>query len=144
MTAREHANAQLKALSDFAGLAPLALDENDAALADIHGLLFAFAYSDEAEELASCVYIGPPPVGDKREDFLREVMEGNYAWAGTDGGILGLDPDTGMICLSRRYSPDNASDQDFIEKIARQASLAEYWKKRLVPEQPLPADATRA
>lgn len=143
MNTREHANALLKALSDFTGMEPLALDENDAALADINGVLFVFAYSDEAEELASCVYVGRPPAGNKRAEVLREVMEGNYAWAGTDGGILGLDPDTGMICLCRRYAPDNANPQDFIEKVARQTALAEYWKKRLAPEQSLPADAAR-
>ena len=144
MTTRDQADKLLTALSGYMEAAPLRLDERDAAFLEILDAVFAFAFSEESEELAACAYIGILPAGGRREEALRALMEGNYAWAGTGGGILGLEADSGLVCLSQRFRPDRESAPGFIEKIARQAGLAQYWRKRLEPEQTISATAMRA
>lgn len=143
MTTRDHTDALLAALFEYMAADPPRLDENDAAFVEILDFVFAFAFSEETGELASCAYIGMP-VEDRREEALRELMQGNYAWSGTGGGILGLDADSGLVCLSQRFFPGRETPASFIEKIARQAGLARYWRKRLEPEQTVSAAAMRA
>jgi hypothetical protein len=119
----------------------LHLGMEGAVSAEILGSLFTFNFSEETEELVSCACIGALPADAKREEILCDFMQGNYAWAGTGGGILGLDAESGLLCLSRRFSPDREVAQGFIEKIAQQAGLAQYWQSRLAPKETISAAA---
>lgn len=140
---RERADGLLRALSEYLAADGLTLDENDAALLSLDTFLFAFVYSAENEELASCAYIAPLPEDGRKADAIREIMEGNYAWAGTGGGILGLDTESGHLCLSRRYEPGGLSPTQFIREVARQLTLCRYWRGRLAPEETVSPDAVR-
>lgn len=140
---REQANALLRALAEHLDADTLELDETDAVRLSLGGFLFVLAYNRECEELISCAYIAPLPRDARRPALIREIMEGSYAWAGTAGGILGLDEESGYLCLSRRHVPGGVNAADFIRALAGQYALCRYWRGRLEPEQSVPADAMR-
>lgn len=141
---REQANSLLRALAEHLGGADaLELDETDAVRLSLGGFLFVLAYSRECEELISVAYIAPLPRDERRPALIRQIMEGNYAWAGTGGGILGLDEDSGYLCLSRRHVPGSGNASDFIRAVAGQYTLCGYWRGRLEPEQNVPAGSMR-
>jgi hypothetical protein len=136
MDIRAHANTLLAALCEYRGAEAIALDKEDKAGLDMDGRLFVFAYSEELEELLSLAYIAPLPDNAQRGELLRELLRGNYAWAGTDGGILGLDESSGWICLSKRYRPEQLEPGEFLAKIAVQAGLVDHWRKTLTAVPP--------
>ncbi|GHV55281.1 hypothetical protein FACS1894206_09510 [Deltaproteobacteria bacterium] len=145
MNIRTQANELLQALCAHMEVENISLDAEDRAELDIGGRFFVFAYSEELEELLSLADIAPLPQTSRRKELLRELLRGTYAWAGTDGGILGLDED--RVCLSKRYRPEQEEAGAFIEKIAAQAGLVDHWRKLLtaVPHEAadLPAQAVR-
>jgi hypothetical protein len=95
-----------------------------------------FALSEETEELLAVARLSPLPTdGAPRENLARELMQGNFSWGGTAGGILGLEEESGCVCLSCRYALDRETGVSFVEKMKRQYVLAEYWNSRLGPEE---------
>lgn len=131
MDIRTQANILLQALCEYRGVEQIALDNEDRAELDIDDRLFVFAYSEEVEELLSLAYIAPLPKDERRGELLRELLRGSYAWAGTGGGILGLDAESGWVCLSKRYQPQWEEPVAFLAKIATQAGLVDHWREVL-------------
>jgi hypothetical protein len=144
---RARANTLLQALCEYRGVETVTLADEVKVDMDIDGRLFVFAYSEETEELLSLAYIAPLPQNARKGELLRELLRGSYAWAGTDGGILGLDQENGWVCLSRRYRPERLEPGEFLAKTANQAGLVDYWRKALdvVPpeSEPVPDHAVR-
>lgn len=101
----------------------------------LEGVPFDLLLSEESAELLSIARIAPLPDEDaQRREALDELMRGNYAWGGTGGGVLGLDDESGLVCLCGRFFLPTGTPLEFRETLARQAALAAYWKKRLLPE----------
>ena len=139
MNNRELSNKLLRSLVEYQGVNPVELSAGDLALLPLGGHDFIFVYSEESEELLSLTRIAQlPEEGDRREEALRSLMAGNEAWAGTGGGYVGRD-EGGWVCLSRVYRPDQEKQGDFLEKVARQVGLADYWLNVLTAEAPAAA-----
>jgi hypothetical protein len=94
------------------------------------------AFSAELEELFSLIRIAPLPA-KKRSEAIKSLSCGNYAWSGTGGGILSLD-EGGWVCLARRYPLDRAEPGNFLEELAGQLALADFWLDALEGRRELP------
>ena len=73
---------------------------------------------------------------ERRETCLRGLLRGNYAWAGTGGGALSLADD--RVYLSRRYTLFQENAGSFVEKLAVQAHLADFWLEALESGREMP------
>jgi hypothetical protein len=133
MDLRAKANELLAALAERLDAGSLSLDgQADAAVLDVGPVPILFALSDDTDELVSVARIAPlPEQGKARSEALKALMEGNYAWGGTGGGILGQEEESGFICLSRRHDLTTAMPSDFTEEMQRQRSLACFWLEKL-------------
>jgi hypothetical protein len=137
MNTHLQASNLLRALAEYTGEQNLELREDEPLTLTLGGRFFTFVYDGETEELLSMAYVAPlPPLsaGQRREETLRDLLRGNYAWAGTDGGVLGLDKDSDWICLSRRCLPEQESPASFRAKVAHQAGLTDYWRHMLTAD----------
>jgi hypothetical protein len=134
MDSRAKANALLAVLAGRLSAGSLILDTlTDDAVLEIGPVPIHFALSEDTGELVSVARIAPLPEGRKaRSEALAALMEGNYAWEGTGGGILGLEEENGFICLSRRYDLSALTPGDFTEQTQRQRSLAGFWLEKLM------------
>ena len=92
--------------------------------------------SAELEELFSLIRIAPLPSRD-RDETIKSLSCGNYAWSGTGGGILSLDEE-GWVCLTRRYPLESAEPGNFLEELAGQLVLADFWLDALEGRRELP------
>lgn len=122
--ARGYCEQLLAALAARLGLGKLTLDENDVILLRLGRHTAALAYSEELEEIFSQIRVALLP-GERRGECLRGLMRGNYAWAGAGGGALGLADD--WLYLSRRYALFQENEGSFMEKLAVQVGLADFW-----------------
>lgn len=131
MTLRKHAEELLHALATNFGLGTLALNAHDSVFLSCGEMSSLLAFSEEGEGLLLVSYLGGLPTGENREKASRMLLEGTFNWGGTGGGTLGLDDDTGMLCLSRRFMLPETSARVFIDSVLEHIGLAEYWKKQL-------------
>jgi uncharacterized protein (DUF934 family) len=137
---RKQANALLKALSDRTGMEEeLRLGGEDTALCALGGVLTTFVYADELEEMIVNAILFPLPADAGRGETVAALMRGNYSWGGTDGGVIGVDDDTGQVVLSRRFQMENETAESFVEKIERMCGLALYWRGNALPREAAPA-----
>jgi hypothetical protein len=130
----EQANLLLGKLGKELAIAELALDEEHMGQTlAINDFMLYFALSEDTEELLSSIYIAEAPEGPHKEELLLELMRANYAWRGTDGGILGLDEDLEFVTHSQLFYLPLTSEDAFLTVISRQVQLAEYWREVLAP-----------
>jgi hypothetical protein len=138
MDLRTKANELLAVLAKQFGVSSLSLDQlTDDALLEIGPVPIHFALSQDTAEIVSTAHIAPLPDGRRaRSEALVAIMEGNYAWGGTGGGVLGLEEESGFICLSRRYELCVLTPGDFTEQTQRQRRLAGFWLEKLTLNEP--------
>jgi hypothetical protein len=109
----------------------------------------AFLWAEELETLASLVVLGlmPGPSAERRS-LTRDLMRANCLWRETDGGTFGLDEDSGLVFLQKRWflTPPPAPKK-FLSALARQLHLARPWRERFLAapkiQAPLPNYAFR-
>lgn len=106
MNLRDHTNALLSRLSEDLPSAAASgeafeLDMNDEFFLTLEEkLLVMFYLEEETSSLILNVPVGPLPEGPSRETVLLEALRGNYCWNQTEGGTLGVDAETNLLCLS--------------------------------------------
>lgn len=133
----ESINQLLESLSQKTGGDKLILNEKNAAFTWLSGMLFSFILSEEDEdtprELFCIVHISPFPdsTNETLHPLLLQLLQDNNAWSNTGGGILGVDDDTGFLCLSLRLDPLQETPEMFIEKIACIYQISLQWQTRL-------------
>jgi hypothetical protein len=130
----EQANALLTALAGELNSETLELDPEylmrDVTIGDD---MLLFSFDDDTDELFSSVYIAPVPEGPGKEEQLLQLMRANYAWNGTDGGILGLDGDIGFVTHSLVFYVPMTEPEAFLTAISRQLQLTDHWRGALAP-----------
>jgi hypothetical protein len=136
MNQRQKADNLLAALARHMNIDVPALEPDRAYLTlNLEPVPLIFALSEETGELLAVARLAPLPEDEVlRANLVCELMQGNFSWGGTAGGILGLEGESGCVCLSCRYALERVSGVSFVEKIKRQYTLAEYWNCRLGPE----------
>ncbi|MDR1395749.1 MAG: type III secretion system chaperone [Deltaproteobacteria bacterium] len=123
------ANELLQALAAYLNQPLIELDGNYSAAVTIGRYNFVFSFSECGMYLLSRVPITVLPGCGRRGDLLRQLVASNYSSAGTLGGIVGLEKETGLIWLTYRFWLKQGNAEDFLKTIALQTGLAEYWLK---------------
>jgi hypothetical protein len=93
--------------------------------------VLVFYLDEEAEAIILSIPIAELPEEGAREDVMLELLQGNYVWNRTGGGILGVDKDSGVVVLSSlldlRLNTTVLSEATVSELI----NVADYWKKKM-------------
>lgn len=77
-----------------------------------------------------------PIEADDADAPLKDMLEANYAFQGTAGATLAIDPDTGHAVLRKREWPGE-SDDEWPLKLSVFVDKAREWRDRL-REPPVP------
>ena len=131
MNIRKHADSLFTLLSSKLGEGSLDLDEQGNALFSLGEILFSAVLAEEAETLVLSALIGSLPTGPRRGEALRKLAQANFNWGGTDGGVIGLEEETDLIFLHRRFLLPLKRPTDFPGQVARQLTLARHWTGQL-------------
>jgi hypothetical protein len=136
----EHANLLLQLITEALPI-EVAPDESEK-LAWDDGNQCALTFDDSLaviitlDEVVNAIFLiwilGDLPADpEARADAMMELLEANHEWRETEGGTLGIDPDTTLVTLSYRIDlplDDPTVIQDIIAKLYN-ASL--HWQKTL-------------
>lgn len=116
-------------------------DNNQCALTfdDVIGLVLTL--DEVVEALFLSWVIGElPTTAEERAEAMEEMLQANHEWRMTEGGALGLDPDTSFVTLSYRVDlplDDPGVIQDIIVKLY---NISQHWRKTLTPSVAAAAD----
>ncbi|MFO1058436.1 MAG: type III secretion system chaperone [Dongiaceae bacterium] len=112
------------------GIDDLALDaEGYCCLAIDHDLIVNIELDATDGQLVLYSVVGQP--GPDRAAVLETLMQANYLGQGTRGAILGLQPGTGAVVLSRALPADRLDLPAFNGALERFVNTAEDWMRRL-------------
>lgn len=140
MTFTERTQALLQTLSEQTGGKGVVYNDGNVAHIWLSGMLFVFVAGDADEEgredLMCIVYIAALP--DHNDETLHmlllRLLQSNHAWNNTGGGILGLDAETGFVCLSLLLDPQTETGEGFLAKIACIYQISLEWRSQLIAE----------
>jgi hypothetical protein len=136
----EHANLLLQLITDALPIevAPnesekLAWDEGNQCALTFDDSLAVIITLDEVVNAIFMIWIlGDLPADpEARADAMMELLEANHEWRETEGGTLGIDPDTALVTLSYRIDlplDDPTVIQDIIAKLY---NASQDWQKTL-------------
>lgn len=115
------------------GEAALEWDENNQCSLTFNDDLAVIITLDEVVDAIFLNWIlgGLPNEPEAVANAMQELLEANHEWNMTEGGTLGLDPDTGLVTLSYRVNlplDDTAVIQDVIAKLY---NISNHWQKNL-------------
>lgn len=132
MSAREAANALLDHLMQSFNIKGLAFNQDNECILTIDSKIVVLFYLNEANNalllnaIVDTVDTNHPQI----QKLLYEILCGNFNWALTSGGTLGIDKNTGMLTLCYKYSlpVDSAT---FMKTLSNLTARVEFWTKRI-------------
>ncbi|MDL2290682.1 type III secretion system chaperone [Desulfovibrio sp. OttesenSCG-928-F20] len=139
MTIRERADGFFAQLSSKLEGEAVALNSEGAANFTLADIPFVAALDDESGTLLVCALLGTVPEGATRSRALRLLAGANCNWGGTGGGVIGLDEESDLVWLQRRFDLDIVPADDFTALVAEQLYLGRYWIARLQELEETPA-----
>jgi hypothetical protein len=134
---REHANELLQliqsALPMEEGAPKLEWNENDqCSLTFDEDLAVVITLDEVVEAMFLNWVLGELPTEPAEAlDAMQDLLEANYEWRMTEGGTLGIDPDTSVISLCYRVDlplDDPAVVQTVITKLY---NISAHWQRTL-------------
>lgn len=136
---RQHADQLLQLITEALPMetggedGPLVWDEGNQCALTFDETLGVILTLDEVVDaiFLSWVLGDLPEDEESRIDAMQELLEANHEWRQTEGGTLGLDPDTGTVTLSYRVDlplDDPAVIQDIIVKLY---NISHHWQNTL-------------
>jgi len=123
-------------LAEKLGSEKLVLDENNQvqfAYAEDQKLEAVIEAVDEGEG-AVVVNIIVGTVGPENAGMLYQLMNANYLWSTTAGGTLGIDPETGLLCLSFLFQLPVDKDL-FVDTFVQLSAAAEQWQGNIASQE---------
>lgn len=128
-------------IRDFGGQIGVELTSRDGMVAlDIDGMSVLI---QELHELDAVVVLGeigePPPQG--LEALLSSMLNANHLFAGTSGGTLSRDPESGKFFLCRWKPLALADAASFAAMMDRFLNVLETWRKLVADYRPVAASA---
>ena len=123
-------------IRDFGGQIGVELTPRDGMVAlDIDGMSVLI---QELRELDAVVVLGeigePPPEG--LETLLSTMLNANHLFAGTGGGTLSRDPESGKFYLCRWQPLALADTASFTAMMDRFVNVLETWRKLVADYRP--------
>ncbi len=79
--------------------------------------------------------IGMPPP-ENQEQLLTALLNANHLFAGTGGGTLSRDPESGMFCLCRLLPLVALEIETFTSAMESFLNVMETWKKLIADYRP--------
>lgn len=137
MNLRDHTNTLLRRIAEELPSAAAAggsfeLDQNDEFFLTLDdSLLVMFYLEEESSSLILNVPVGALPEGPERETVLLETMRANYSWNLTEGGTLGLDAETNLICLSYLVALPLAEEAQIPMIVSKLLAVTLHWRRVL-------------
>ncbi len=99
----------------------------------------------ELVDLDSVVMMGPigepPPEG--QEQLLKALLDANHLFAGTGGGTLSRDPETGVYYLCRLLPLAITDTEAFSSALEKFVNVVEMWRKLIADYRPVAEAAAR-
>jgi hypothetical protein len=86
---------------------------------------------EEAEAIILSIPIAKLPKEGAREDLLLELLQGNYVWNRTGGGVLGVDKESEVVVLSSLLDLSLETTNLSEETVSELINVADYWKKKM-------------
>jgi hypothetical protein len=134
MNLHEHTNTLLQRISEDLSPGalsgdPLKLDDNNEVFITLDEKLMLMIYLDE--EVSSLILnlpLGKLPQDPSRESIMLELLRANYCWNLTQGGTLGIDRDTDVICLSYLIDLPLAEPAQMSVIISKLAAVSQHWQ----------------
>lgn len=137
MNIREHAESLLQTIASELpeGLiteGALKFDDNDECLFTLDNRVPLMMYlEEESRSLILNAPIGLLPTGPAREEMMLEMLQANYCWNMTEGGTLGVDRGTGLICISYLVALPLEEPTQMPAIINKLAGVAQHWQHTL-------------
>ncbi len=122
----------LRELAGRTGGPVVELDADGLARLTLDGQPLSFFLAEEAETLAVLAALGelPDRPADRRR-LAEDLLRANCKWTGTDGGAFGLDEDSGLVFLQKRwFLTPPPTPREFLTGLARLLHLARSWRER--------------
>lgn len=137
MNIRDHAESLLQTIANDLpeGLlteGALKFDDNDECLFTLNHRIPLMIYLEEgSRSLILNAPIGLLPTGPAREAMMLEMLHANYCWNMTEGGTLGVDRTTGLICISYLVALPLEDPTQMPAIINKLAGVAQHWQHSL-------------
>ena len=130
MTILEQGNALLAHLCTTFACDTITFDSNNEALFDLSdGMGAAFHLVEEGDgALLACIVAGQPDPEDT--ELLYDLLGANYMWNATGGGTLGIDRNSGLLCIQRLIELP-MDPLPFEDILAALVGAARYWNNRM-------------
>ncbi len=130
------------------GIPDLALDEHHYCCLQFDGVVVNLEYEPDKDELFLYTHLGRIPQ-DPSLALYERLLEANFFFRQTGGGVLGIDKATGIIALAWRL-PASPLTLPALEKLMETfVNTAEYWTEQVGQSEPTeqttpPVDFIRA
>jgi hypothetical protein len=136
MNIRDHAQTLLQHVaSEFPQeTAPhdLQFDQNDECFLTIDDNLAILMFLDEeSRSLTLTLPIVTLPEGSAREAVMLELLRGNYSWSVTEGGTLGVDRETDLVCVSYLVPLPLAEAAQMPVILNKLISVVLHWRREI-------------
>jgi len=124
-------DALLEALGDRLKVPGLRLDEDRAVAIDVDDGRFKVQFNERDDELILTSQVGTTEAqGLERARLCEALLEANFAFQGTLGATLALEPESGCVLLQKIC--DDGLDLDLFETlVADFIFAADTWEQRL-------------
>lgn len=137
MNLHEHTNELLNRIAEelLPGVLqgdPLKLNRNNECFITIDEKILLLVYLDESTRaLILNVPLGKLPDDSTRETIMFELLSANYCWNLTEGGTLGIDRQTGLICISYLVPLPLEEPAQMPYIISKLAAVSQHWIQTL-------------
>jgi len=133
-------------LSDFGkavGIEELALDENGYCCLKFDDTVVNVEASAESGQLFLYTNLGEIPP-EKREAFYEMLLEANFFYKLTAGGVIGIDKDANIVSLAYQTPCAGLESRRFEKMLENFISVAETWSQKLKEFQAAPDSGGRS
>lgn len=152
MNLHEHTNELLQRvaediLPDALSGDPLKLTDENQCILTLDEKIIVMIYLDETTStLILTVPITKLPQDVSRGAIMLELLRANYCWNLTQGGTLGIDRTTDLICLNYMVDLPLAEPAQMPQIISKLAAVSQHWMNVIADmssdtEDAIPADA---
>ena len=108
---------------------PLEIRDDKKVHVDFDAVALLIERLDDAEQILLAAPVADVPDAG-REALYRELLQGQYVFAGTRGATLALDKDERFVCLQMAPSLRTLTQENFPALVENFVNMAEHWRAR--------------
>ncbi len=119
--------------------AELAPPENGSVMMEVDDMPVVIQEIAAFDAVVLMAPVGKPPPEDQVQ-LLTAMLNANHLFAGTAGGTLSRDPETGMFCLCRMLPLSAIEVEAFVAAVESFINTMETWKNLIADYRPTVAN----